>query len=134
MREASGRLMERDRVRRDVFLRGRPEGLCTNRRSAWQCDLFTLLRAYGEVRARAVPAAHNVAERMIVSLEQALARPSTMLAGTTDWTRLDAFLSGFDIDAGDSRKRRSPLAPSFAAALELACPISSAARTSSRAG
>ena len=52
MREAGARLLGRDRVGRDVFLRGAPEGLRLVRKSAWQARDFDLFAAYGATRAR----------------------------------------------------------------------------------
>src|SRR5438552_19093403 len=55
MREAGARLLGRDRVGRDVFLRGAPEGPRLVREAAWQvrdCDLFA---AHGVVRAGTQP-------------------------------------------------------------------------------
>ena len=63
MREAAGRLMGGDRIGRDVFLRGRPEGLAIVRKTNWQCDQFALIEAYGRVKARTAPAVHMVRER-----------------------------------------------------------------------
>ena len=40
MREAGARLLGRDRIGRDVFLRGSPEGLRLTRRAAWQVRAF----------------------------------------------------------------------------------------------
>src|SRR5918994_7320648 len=40
MREAGARLIGRDRIGRDVFLRGGPEGLKVVRRAAWTTDLY----------------------------------------------------------------------------------------------
>ena len=54
MREAGARLMGRDRIGRDVFVRGAPEGLKQIRRSAWQSPRSTV-RAYGAVRRDAAP-------------------------------------------------------------------------------
>ena len=53
MREAGARLLARDRIGRDVFARGAPEGLRVVRKSAWQVELYDLIAAYGIVRARA---------------------------------------------------------------------------------
>src|SRR5436305_3901727 len=61
MREAGARLIGRDRIGRDVFLRAAPEGLRTIRRAAWQAELYDLIAAYGSVRARTEPAFHIVA-------------------------------------------------------------------------
>src|SRR5687768_9484851 len=47
MREAGARLMGRDRLGRDVFARGAPEGLRVVRRADWQVDLYDLISAYG---------------------------------------------------------------------------------------
>src|SRR5919107_6004175 len=46
MREAGARLIGRDRLGRDVFLRARPEGLKVIRRAAWTTDLYDLISAY----------------------------------------------------------------------------------------
>ena len=55
MREAGARLIGRDRVGRDVFARGWPEGLRLVRKAAWQASAFDLYAAYGRVRARTRP-------------------------------------------------------------------------------
>ncbi len=56
MREAGARLLGRDRIGRDVFVRGAPEGLRLVRKSAWQVtpfDLFSgLWRGQGADAAR----------------------------------------------------------------------------------
>src|SRR4029078_12467837 len=72
MREAAARLLGRDRVGRDVFLRGAPEGLRVDRKTLWQCDWYSLLSAYGQVKARNEPVVHMVRDRMVMTLESAL--------------------------------------------------------------
>jgi len=52
MREAGARLMARDRLGRDVFVRGAPEGWRTDREVRWECDLFALIQAYGTIKQR----------------------------------------------------------------------------------
>ncbi len=116
MREAAARLMARDRLGRDVFPRGAPEGLRIDRRNAWQCDMFALLAAYGQVKARTAPVVHMVRDRMVMTLDSALTRVSSMLGVTLDWIELRDFLPPH----ADPRLRRSALASSFVAALELA--------------
>ena len=69
MREAAARLMARDRVGRDVFLRGAPEGLRVDRVNAWQCDWYQLVHAYGQVKARTEPVVHMVRERPVMTLD-----------------------------------------------------------------
>lgn len=116
MREAAARLMARDRIGREVFLRGAPEGLATAWRTRWACDQYALIEAYGRVRARTAPVVHLVRERPVMTLDSALARVSAMLGVALDWMRLEEFLPPH----ADPQLRRSALASSFVAALELA--------------
>ena len=116
MRDAAARLMARDRIGRDVFLRGAPEGLRTDRKARWTCEWFALVQAYGQVKARTAPAIHLVRDRPVMTLESALERVSAMLGVTLDWMQLEDFLPPF----AEPRLRRSALASSFVAALELA--------------
>lgn len=116
MRDAAARLMARDRVGRDVFVRGVPEGLRTNRKLKWTCDWFALVQAYGQVKARTAPAIHMVRNRPVMTLESALDRVSAMLGVTLDWMWLEEFLPPY----AEPQLRRSALASSFVAALELA--------------
>ncbi len=116
MREAGARLMGRDRIGRDVFGRGAPEGLKLVRKSAWQVTPFELYAAYGRVKARTQPAMHVVAHRSVMTLEDAIQRVSTLLGQALDWTTLEAFLPA----TADPQYRKSALASSFVAALELA--------------
>jgi segregation and condensation protein A len=116
MREAGARLLGRDRVGRDVFLRGAPEGLRLIRKANWQVRDFDLFAAYGAVRARTQPAMHVIHARSVMTLEEALDRVSAMIGMALDWTFLESFLPVTQ----DPQFRRSCLASSFLAMLELA--------------
>ena len=116
MREAGARLLARDRIGRDVFLRGAPEGLKVVRNSIWQADLYDLISAYGFVRARNEPAIHFVGRRPVMTLEEALLRIERMIGIKLEWTRIEDFLP----ETEDGEFRKSALASSFVAALELA--------------
>jgi segregation and condensation protein A len=116
MREAGARLLGRDRVGRDVFLRGAPEGLRLIRKAMWQVRDFDLFAAYGAVRARTAPALHVVHARSVMTLEEALERVARMIGMALDWTFLENFLP----PTQDPQFRRSALASSFVAMLELA--------------
>jgi len=116
MREAGARLMARDRLGRDVFARGAPEGLRVVRKAAWDANLFELIAAYGAVKARATPAVHIVSRRPVMTLEAALELVSRMVGVSLDWADLASFLP----EAVDEEYRRSAVASSFVAALELA--------------
>jgi len=116
MREAGARLFGRDRVGRDVFLRGAPEGLRLVRKAAWQVRDFDLFAAYGAVRARTQPAMHVVHARAVMTLDEAIERVGKMIGMALEWTFLESFLP----PSSDPQFRRSALASSFLAALELA--------------
>ena len=116
MREAGARLMGRDRIGRDVFLRGAPEGLRVIRKPAWQAELYDLIAAYGAVTARNVPVMHVVSRRPVMTLEAALQRVEAMLGHALDWTALEGFLPS----TTDPSLARSSRASSFLAMLELA--------------
>jgi segregation and condensation protein A len=121
MREAAARLMARDRIGRDVFVRGSPEGLRIDRKTQWQCDWYSLVQGYGQVKARTAPAVHMVRNRPVMTLESALDRVSAMLGVTLDWMLLEEFLPpATETGWAGPRLRRSALASSFVAALELA--------------
>lgn len=116
MREAGARLLARDRLCRDVFPRGAPEGLRTVRRSAWTAEIFDLLAAYGRVSARSRPIMHVVRDREVMTLDAAIARVSALVGSAIDWRAIEQFLP----EVTSTALRRSALASSFLAALELA--------------
>ena len=116
MREAGARLLGRDRIGRDVFVRAAPEGLRLIRKAAWQVRDFDLFAAYGAVRARTQPAMHVVHARAVMTLDEAIERVGKMIGAALEWTFLESFLPV----SQDPQFRRSALASSFVAALELA--------------
>jgi segregation and condensation protein A len=77
---------------------------------------FDLFAAYGVVRARTQPAMHVVHARSVMTLEEALDRVGRMIGATLDWASLESFLPSTQ----DPQFRRSALASSFVAMLELA--------------
>ncbi len=116
MREAAARLMGRDRIGRDIFLRGAPEGLRIDRKVMWKSDAYSLIQAYGQVKARTAPRIYHVSDRPVMTLDSALERVSAMLGVTLDWMDLRDFLP----QQAEPELRKSVLASSFVAALELA--------------
>jgi segregation and condensation protein A len=116
MREAGARLVARDRMGRDVFTRGAPEGLKVVRKSRWQAEIYDLISAYGQISARTRPVMHIVAVRPVMTLEDAIARVSSLVGERIDWSTIESFLP----DEAEGLYRKSALASSFVAALELA--------------
>ena len=116
MRDAGARLLGRDRIGRNVFVRGAPEGLRLVRKSMWQARAFDLYAAYGAVKARTQPPMHVVHARAVMTLDEAIDRVAKMIGMAIEWTAIEAFLPITD----DPQLRKSALASSFLAALELA--------------
>ncbi len=116
MREAGARLMARDRIGRDVFVRAKPEGLRLVRKAKWDASLFDILQAYGQVRARTQPVIHRVAVRPVMTLDEAIQRVGALVGTALDWTRIESFLP----TGMDAAMAKSAMASSFVAALELA--------------
>ncbi|MEY2943921.1 MAG: hypothetical protein RLY97_1935 [Pseudomonadota bacterium] len=120
MRDAAARLVGRDRLGRDIFTRAAPEGLRTTRTNLWQCDIYALIAAYGNVQTRTAPVVHMVRSRLVMTLDSALTRVSAMLGVALDWLELRDFLPAATGEWAQPQLRRSALASSFVAALELA--------------
>lgn len=116
MRESGARLLARDRIGRDVFMRGAPEGLRVVKDRHWQAEYYDLIAAYSRVKMRSAPAIHIVRQRMVMTLEDALARVSMMLGEAIDWMDIRHFLPV----GAPPELRKSALASSFLATLELA--------------
>ena len=116
MRDAAARLMTRDRIGRDVFVRRKPEGLRLVRKTQWRASLYDLIQTYGQIRARTRPVVHTIARRPVMTLDEAIQRVGALVGTAIDWTRLESFLP----EDLDGPKAKSALASSFVAALELA--------------
>ncbi|WP_326524750.1 segregation and condensation protein A [Sphingomonas sp.] len=116
MREAGARLVARDRLGRDVFPRGVPEGLRTVRHARWEVEIYDLIAAYGRISARSRPVMHVVAARDVMTLEEAIARVSDLIGVRVDWSAIESFVPV----GATGGYRKSALASSFVAALELA--------------
>ena len=116
MREAAARLLARDRIGRDVFLRAKPEGLRDVKLRRWDASLYDLLSAYGQVKLRSEPVVHMVSRRPVITLDAALHHLQRMIGIKLDWAELADFLP----PDYDGPLRRSAIASSFVAALELA--------------
>jgi segregation and condensation protein A len=116
MREAGARLVARDRLGRDVFLRASPEGLRVVRKGRYEAEIYDLIAAYGRISARTRPVMHVVAQRDVMTLEEAIDRVSALIGARIEWSTIESFLP----EGASGTYRKSALASSFVAALELA--------------
>lgn len=116
MRDAAARLVNRNRLGREVFARGMPEAVIVEKRNAFSASLYDLLTAYAGQRQRRAVTNVRIARRGVWSLKQAREILERLMGQLSDWTALDRFLIEYLSGPED---RATALASSFAASLEL---------------
>lgn len=117
MRKSASRLFARDRLDRDFFFRGAPEGIRVIRTTNYESSLFELLKAYGDQQSRAGLADYKPEKPPVFSMDMALKRLAMLVGTVPDWTILSSFLP--PDWTGSKRELRSALAGTFAASLEM---------------
>ncbi|GAA5619787.1 segregation and condensation protein A [Brucella sp. NBRC 13694] len=116
MRDAAAKLVNRNRLGRDVFARGMPEMVMVDRTSQFSGTLYDLLTAYASQRQRQAVSQVQIAKRAVWSLKEARVALVRLMGSVGDWISLDRFLIDYALSP---RERASALASSFAASLEL---------------
>ena len=116
MRDAAARLVNRNRLGRDVFARGMPEMVIVEKRNAFSASLYDLLTAYAIQRQKHAVTNVRIARRGVWSLAQAREILSRLIGSIGDWTTLDRYLIDY---LATPQERRTATASSFAASLEL---------------
>jgi len=120
MRRAADSLFELPRLGQNVHPRGAPEGLRSRTSPLYEAEIFDLLKAYGEMRSQAAIKKVALQKPIIFALEEARTRLSRVIGTSLEWLSLDSLLPT-GIKMGDkSVPRRSVMASSFLAGLELA--------------
>ncbi|MEM7508529.1 MAG: ScpA family protein [Pseudomonadota bacterium] len=118
MRQASAQLMARDQLGRDFFARGMTETVTVKRETTWTATLADLLKAYSRVRTREEYTPLQVDRSALFTMDQALERLKAVIGSAVEWADITSYLpEGF---RADPKKRRSAIASTFAASLELA--------------
>jgi segregation and condensation protein A len=116
MQQAGANLFARPLLGRDVFARGAPEGLPRKFLPIYDATLYELLKAYGDGRHRKEEAILHIVPAELYSMDDALQRLSRFLGHMPEWRTLMSFLPA---EIGDGLVRRSYVAATFAASLEL---------------
>lgn len=116
MRDAGARLVNRNRLGRDVFARGMPELTIIEKRNEYSASLYDLLTAYAVQRQRKAITNVRIAKRGVWSLKEARDILTRLVGALRDWTALDRFLIDY---LTTPEERATALASSFAASLEL---------------
>ncbi len=117
MRNMGNRLVNRNRLGRDIFARGIPEPMVIETSKKYTANLYDLLTAYASQRQRQSVSSVTIAKRQVWSLQEAREILIKLVGQLKDWTPLDTFLVQY---IPNPQMRSSIVASSFAASLELA--------------
>lgn len=117
MRDVAARLMGRDRLGRDVFARGISEDVTRVRKIRYSATLLDLMQGYARIRTRDEFRPYVMDRDNLMTMEEALAQMRQVIGYTGAWTDLAGFLP--EAWRADPKRRRSALASTFAASLEL---------------
>ncbi len=118
MREVSAKLMARDRLGRDFFVRGIPEDVTRLKKVTYTATLMDLMQAYARIRTKDEFRPYSMDREAVMTLEDALDRMRGLIGYAGEWTDLSSYLpEGWEMDPA---RRRSATAATFAASLELA--------------
>lgn len=117
MRECAAKLMARDRLGRDRFVRGIPEAVTHARKVTYTANLLDLMQGYARIRTRDDFRPFVMDRDSVFTMEQALERMRGLIGYAGEWTDILTYLpDGWGMDP---MKRRSATAATFAASLEL---------------
>jgi segregation and condensation protein A len=116
MREASVKLFNRNRLGRDFFARGMPEGIRLVRNSEYDANIYDLLKAYSNQRQRTAIDTIHFSARPVWSIQDARERLEAILGASLGWAPIDELIMQF---LEDPQMRRTVLASSLSASLEL---------------
>lgn len=118
MRDSAARLMGRDQLGRDFFVRGIPEDVTRVRSVTYTATLLDLMQGYARIRTRDDFRPFVMDRDSVLTMEQALDNMRGLIGYAGDWTMLVSYLpNGWN---ADPKRRRSATAATFAASLELA--------------
>ena len=117
IRLAGEKLFSRNLLGRDVFARGEPEGVRVLTTSVLEVSLYELLKAYGEQKTREHASPLSIRPRVVHTIEEALRRLRQLIGSVPEWRELEGFLPA---ELVDGFERRSAVASTFSASLELA--------------
>ncbi|MDV7269534.1 ScpA family protein [Thioclava sp. A2] len=117
MREAAAQLMARDRLGRDVFVRGLSEEVQRVRKITYTASLLDIMQAYARIRTRDEFRPYAFDRTNVFTMEEALDRMRGLIGFAGEWTDIVSYLpEGW---GRDPKRRRSATAATFAASLEL---------------
>ncbi len=117
MRESAVKLMTRNRLGRDVFARGAPEGVKIERTSEFAGELYDLLKAYSFQREAQIHVNYKIVRPPVLTLSDAREILNRLVGDIAEWTPMDVLLAQMPLS---DIARGSTIASTFGASLELA--------------
>ncbi len=113
MRESAAKLMARDQMGRDFFVRGMPEDVERVRKVTYTATLLDLMQGYARIRTKDDFRPYSMDRDHVLTMEQALERMRGLIGFMGDWADLSSFLpEGWGlIRHAAARPRRRPLRP-----------------------
>lgn len=118
IRIAATRLMARDRLGTEVFLRGAPEGIRVVKTPQYADTLLDLLKAYSSQRVKKIAHSNYELQRLpIFAIEDARHRLEKMLGVIIDWSTIEMLVPN---EFATGRPRRTGIASTLSASLEMA--------------
>jgi segregation and condensation protein A len=117
MRDAAAKLMARDRLGKDRFVRGLTEDLRQRKTINYSANLLDLMQGYARIRTKDDFRPFVMDRDSVLTMEQALERMRGLIGFMGDWTDIASYLP--DGWSEDPKKWKSATASTFAASLEL---------------
>ena len=118
MRDTAAKLMARDRLGRDRFVRGVTEDMMRCKTVHYTANLLDLMQGYARIRTKDDFHPLVMDRDSVFTMEQALNRMRGLIGFAGRWTDIASYLP--DGWTEDPKKWRSATASTFAASLELA--------------
>ena len=117
IRMGAARLMSRDRLGTEVFLRGSPEGIRVIKTPQYADTLLDLLKAYSVQRVKKIAHSNYELQRLpLFAIEDARHRLEQMLGVIIDWSTIDMLVPNEFATGG---QRRTGIASTLSASLEM---------------
>lgn len=118
MRQASEKLQALPQLGSEIFLQGRPEKIRRIEVPVYHLSIYDLLQALAAPQRRVKAPRYSLAAQKLFALEEAVSRVRNMVGFMPDWSTLSSFVPELLLET--PIERRSALASTFAASLELA--------------
>ncbi len=120
MRQAATHLHELPITGQNIFTRGAPEGLRSRTTPLYKAEIFDIMRAYSEIRSKSAMRHVRLSRPLVMALEDARSRLARAVGVNLEWMSLTDLIPQ-SVKSGDKDvPRRSILASSLLASLELA--------------